>query len=196
MRNGGFTVIETLVIIAITVLVLAAVSWAIVSFYRANSYIIHQAYAINSARNGVEMAVREIREAVYSDTGAYPIVSASTTEFVFYSDIDRDNNVEKVRYTLNGFSFERGEVEATGNPLVYNDANEISGILSEYVRNSAGQPVFTYYDSSGNEIVDLGNITAITLVRISLIVNVIEGMAPDEFTLQSTAQIRNLKTNL
>ena len=194
--NTGFTLVETLAVIAITALVFAAVSWAITSFYRVNSYIIQQSLAVNSARSGVERMVREIREAAYSDTGAYPIISASGTEFIFYSDIDRDQNIEKIRYTLNGSNFERGEVEATGSPLVYNDENEMVSILSEYVRNSESQPVFSYFDSSDNEIADLSDVSEISLAKVNLIVNVIEGRAPDEFTLSSTAQIRNLKTNL
>jgi len=192
----GFTIIETLTTIAITVLALGAVSWAIISFYRANGYIIQQAIAVDNARRGIEMMIQEIREASYSDTGAYPIVSVSNTELIFYSDIDRDNNVERVRYTLNGSILERGEIEAAGDPLVYDESNEITGVLSEYVRNSAAQPLFIYFDSSGNEITDLDNVNKITLVKINLIVDVLEDRVPEEFILKSTAQMRNLKTNL
>lgn len=195
-KKNGFTLIETLAVIAITALVFAAASWAITSFYRANSYIIQQSFAVNSARKGVEKMVREIREASYSDTGAYPVVSASSTEFVFYSDIDRDSNVEKVRYSLKGSDFERGIIKASGDPPVYNPADETASVLSPYVRNSESQPVFTYFDSSGNQVADLSNVSGITLAKVRLIVNVVEGRAPDEFTLRSTAQIRNLKNNL
>jgi len=194
--RAGFTLIETVAVIGITALVFAAVSWAIVSFYRANSYIIHQAYAVGSARKGTEVMTREIREATYSDTGGYPVVSADTSEFVFYSDVDRDNSIERVRYFLDGTDFKRGEIKASGDPLVYNAANEKISVLSEYVRNTGSQPIFTYYDSSGNEVSDLSNVADITLVKTRLVVNVIEGRAPEEFTLRSTAQIRNLKTNL
>ncbi len=196
LRAAGFTLIETVAVIAITALVFAAVSWAIVSFYRANGYIIHQAYAVDSARKGIEVMTREIREAAYSDTGAYPIVSAGDTEFIFYSDINRDSSIERVRYFLDGSNFKRGVIEASGEPLVYNPANESVSILSEYVRNTPSQPVFTFYDSSGKEIANPINVADITLVGTRLVVNAVEGRAPEEFTLRSTAQIRNLKTNL
>ena len=192
----GFTIIETLLIIFITTLVFVAVSWAIISFYRANSYIIQQSYAINSARKGIERMIKEIREATYSDTGAYPIVSATSTEFIFYSDIDKDRNIERIRYFLDGTILKRGEIEASGDPPVYDESNEVISVVSEYVRNNENQPVFTYFDSSGNQIVDTDNVSAITLVKVNLVVNVIEGRQPDEFTLRSTAQIRNLKKNL
>jgi len=195
-RGASFTLIETVAVIAITALVFAAVSWAIVSFYRASGYIIHQAYAVGGARKGIEVMTREIREASYSDTGAYPIVGADSSEFVFYSDIDRDSSIERVRYFLDGSDFKRGVIKASGDPLAYDPANESVSVLSEYVRNAPNQPVFTFYDSSGNKLADPVNAADITLVGIRLIVNAEEGRAPEEFTLRSTAQIRNLKTNL
>ncbi len=196
-RNGqGFTLIETVAVISMTALIFAAVSWAIVSFYRANAFIIQQSFAVNNARKGVEKMVKEIREATYSDTGSYPIVSASSSEFIFYSNVDRDNKVERVRYTLNGINLERGEIKSSGDPLVYDPANEKVSLASGYIRNSAQQPVFSYFDSHGNKVTDLSNISEISLVKIKLVVNIVEGRAPEEFTLYSTAQIRNLKNNL
>jgi len=140
--------------------------------------------------------VREIRGASYSDTGAYPVVSADNMEFIFYSDTDRDNSIERVRYFLDGTDFKRGKIESSGDPLGYELSNEVVSVLSVYSRNDAGDPIFSYLDSSGVEITDLSNITNITFVRVNLIVNVVEGRAPNEFNLRSTAQIRNLKTNL
>jgi prepilin-type N-terminal cleavage/methylation domain-containing protein len=195
-RARGFTIIETMAAIAIFTLMMAVVSFSIAYFYRANSYVVEQSYAINSARLGIETMVREIREATYSDTGAYPVVAASKTSFEFYSDTDRDDNIEKIRYFLDGSNFKKGEIQATGNPPAYQSGDEIINILSEYVRNTAAQPVFIYYDENGIEITDLAKITDISLIKVHLIVNAIEGRAPDEFTLYSSAQLRNLKSNL
>ncbi|MBU4223907.1 prepilin-type N-terminal cleavage/methylation domain-containing protein [Patescibacteria group bacterium] len=192
----GFTIIETIVTIVIFTMMIAVVSFSIAYFYRANSYVIEQSYAINSARLGIETMVREIREATYSDTGAYPVVAVSETSFEFYSDIDRDNNIEKIRYFLDGNNFKKGEIQATGNPPVYQPGDETINILSEYVRNTAVQSVFMYYDESGAEISDFTNVADISLIKVHLIVNAIEGRAPDEFTLYSFAQLRNLKSNL
>lgn len=191
----GFTLLETIMTISIFTLMMGAVSWSIVSFYRTNNYIIQQSLAIDSARRGVETMVREIKEATYSDTGAYPVVSAGRQSFVFFSDIDKDNNIEKMRYFLDGNNFKKGENEASGNPPVYQSANERIITLSDSVRNGS-RIIFAYYDNSGNEITDLGQITAITLIKVNLIINVDENRAPSEFTLYSTAQLRNLKTNL
>jgi len=194
-KKEGMTLIEAVVSIAVFTLVMGAVSWAIYSFYRSNSYTIQQSFAINSGRRGIETMVREIREATYSDTGAYPIISVSPEEFIFYSDVDRDNNIERVRYTLAGSDFIKGTIEASGDPLEYSVDNEITSILSDNIRNN-GSVVFSYFDSAGEEVINLSNITDVVLVKVRLVVNVDENRAPEEFTIWSTAQIRNLKINL
>lgn len=192
----GMTLVETIVAVGITAMVLGVISWTLISFYRSNAYIIQEAVAVNDARREVEMMVREIREATYSDTGAYPLVSASSTEFIFYSDIDKDNNVERIRYSLNGTTLERGETEATGTPLVYDTGNESVTTLSPYVRNGTTTPLFRYFDSAGNEVLDTTNLSSISLVKIRMVVNVVESRNPEEFTIYSTAQIRNFKPDL
>lgn len=194
MKNG-FTMLETIIAITIFTLMMGAVSFSIVSFYRANSYTLNASFAVDSAGRGVETMVREIREATYSDTGAYPVVSAATNSFVFFSDIDKDAKIEKTRYFLDGAIFKKGEIEASGNPPVYQSGDEVFVILSEYVRNGAS-PVFEYYDVLGNQISDLNQVADIALIKVRLIVNVDPNMPPGDFTLYSTAQLRNLKTNL
>jgi hypothetical protein len=56
--------------------------------------------AIDEARKGIETMVKEIRMAKEGENGAYPIEYAGDKEFIFYSDIDGDGRVERVRYFL------------------------------------------------------------------------------------------------
>ena len=172
-------------------LAITAVSGLLIYFYSSNAYIIQQAYAVESARKGVEIMVREVKEATYSDVGAYPVIEAEEQIFVFYSDVDKDDNVEMVRYYLNGTNFERGETESVGDPPVYDYSNEIVSVLSDNVRNNT-ERIFTYYNASSTEITDLGILTGIKMVKASLIVNVDPNGPPEEFTLTSSAQLRNL----
>jgi len=195
VKKDGFTLIETVITIAIFSLVMVLISSSILYFYRAHNYTIDQSFAIESARRGIETMVREIREATYSDTGAYPLVSADWQSFSFYSDVDKDSNVEKIRYFLDGTSFKRGSIKATGSPLVYNIDDEDVAILSDNARNGI-EPIFHYYDQNGVELLDLSNVTNIALVSVSLMVNVTPSRAPDEFILRSSANLRNLKMNL
>jgi hypothetical protein len=99
MKNS-FTLIETLVTILIFTLAMGAVSALLVMGYRTHSYTFQQATAINEARKGVEAMVKEIREARIGDDGGYIIEKAEDYEFIFYSDIDKDKEIERVRYFI------------------------------------------------------------------------------------------------
>ena len=96
----GFTLIETLVTIAVFALIMGAVSGLIIMVYRTHGYTFQQSVAIGEARKGIETMVKEIREARSGEDDSYPIVIAADKEFIFYSDIDKDGEVERVRYFL------------------------------------------------------------------------------------------------
>ncbi|MCR4330579.1 MAG: type II secretion system GspH family protein [Patescibacteria group bacterium] len=194
----GLTFIEAIVVIAVFSIVMIALTSSIRYFYRANAYNIEQSLSVNNARKGIEYMVRDIREATYSDEGSYPIIDVDSTSIYFYSDVDRDNNVERIRYFLEGILLKKGVTESSGDPLTYHDMDEVVSIVSEYVQNeNQGVPIFRYYDNTGGEILNYGaNITSIAFITVNLIVNINPARLPNEFTLRSSATMRNLKTNL
>ncbi len=96
----GFTLVETLVVIVIFGLIMGIVSQSIVTLFRTHNYAYEQSRATGEARRGVETMVKEIREARTGGDGSYPIEKAGDKEFIFYSDIDKDGEIEKVRYFL------------------------------------------------------------------------------------------------
>ena len=96
----GFSLVETLVAIFVFTLAMGAVSGFILMAYRTQTYTWQQSIAIDEARRGIEIMVKEIREASAGDDGSYPIALAGDKEFIFYSDIDNDGKTERVRYFL------------------------------------------------------------------------------------------------
>lgn len=100
-KQEGFTLTETLVMIFVFALIMGATAEFILMSYRAYSYSIQQAIAVNEARKGIETMIKEIREAKSGDDGSYPIEEAGDKEFIFYADIDKDGATERVRYFLN-----------------------------------------------------------------------------------------------
>ena len=99
-RSSSFTLIETLVTIFILALIMGAVTGFVVMAYRTHGFTWQQSIAIDEARRGIETMVKEIREARSGDDGSYPIEKADDKEFIFYSDVDKDGAVERVRYFL------------------------------------------------------------------------------------------------
>ena len=198
-RQHGFSAIETVVTIAITTLVLAALTASVVLFYRANGFAVEQAFAVESGRKGVEFVVRDIREASFSDEGAYPIIAIDDHELYFYSDIDRDNSIERVRFFLatSTQTFHRVVTDATGTPPTYGGGLAATSTLAQHVRNDEqARNIFEYFDDEGTRITNYNNITDVAFVRVNLIVNVNPAKLPNEFTLRSSATLRNLKVNL
>lgn len=104
IHNFGFTLIEALVAIGIFGFAVVTVSVFILIFYRTYNYSFQQAAAIEEARKGIETMAREIRKAQTGEDGSYLIEKADDNEFIFYSDIDQDGAVERVRYFLGGTS--------------------------------------------------------------------------------------------
>lgn len=198
----GFTLIETLIAIFIFTLTMAALSMFILNSYRSYKYNFEQVAAINEARRGVETMVKEIRGAQYGDDGSYPIEQAGNFQFIFYSNIDGDSAVERVRYFLDGTDFNKGVTKPSGDPPQYVLSNETVSTFSSYVNNSSTSPIFTYYngdwpaDTVNNPLSTLTRLNETKLMHVNLKINVDPNRPPDDFILESDTQIRNLKTNL
>lgn len=192
----GFTLIETLVYIAMSTTVLLVLANTIVTFYQDNRIATEQIAQLYTARQGIDTMVIELRKANYSEVGAYPIIAAATSSITFYSDYDSDGIVEKVRYYLSGTDLKRGVVEPSGSPVVYTGA-EVSKTMSQYIRNvSQGVNIFSYYDTNGNLMTAPYSLVNIRYIQVRLIVNVNLITLPNEFMLRSSATLRNLKSNL
>ena len=193
----GFTLIESVLVVGIFALVMGTIISSVLYFYRTNAHAVEQVYAIESARKGIEYLVRDLREATYADNGAYPFIAIGDHEVFFYSDIDQDQSVERIRYRLVNGVLEKGITNASGNPAVYNDTDELFFVISTNVRNEENStPIFSYFDVSGTAIVNLNNVTDVIFIKVNLMININPNRLPEDFTLRSSAAIRNLKTNL
>lgn len=201
MKHRATTLIETIMVIFIFTLALVAISTFIVNGYRTYKFNFEQIVAISEARKGIETMVKEIREAKTGDNGAYALIQAGDFEFIFYGDIDKDSQTERVRYFLDGSNFKKGVIDPTGDPPEYLSVNEIVKILSRYVRNDSVH-VFIYYngdwpaDTINNPLPTLTRLADTKLMHVYLKINVDPNRPPLDFELESDTQIRNLKTNL
>ena len=193
MHIRGMTFIEALVWIGVFWMAMWAIVSSILSFYRANTYTLEQAQAVSEARRSIERIVKTIREAQYSSEGAYPIISMGTSSISFYSDIDSDPLVEKVRYFVEGTDLKQGVVDPSGDPPAYT-LPEVVTIVASYVRNINQQTnTFLYYDASGALISDMTKISDLRFVRVDTVINVNPNKLPNELTLRSSATLRNLR---
>jgi prepilin-type N-terminal cleavage/methylation domain-containing protein len=189
-RARGFTLIEMLVIIAITSVVMLALTFLIQYFYKTNAYTLEQTQAVNSARLSVETAVHDLREASYGADGSYPIANAGTSTVTFYGSIKGTTAVEKVRYYLSGSTLYRGTTEPSG--ASYAGQPETTTLVIDNIRNDAATALFSYYDADGNQLSAPVNVAQISSVRIYVLTDVNPNRAPDVYTLVGSATLRNL----
>jgi len=196
----GLSLLEAIITISIFTLILGGFFGVILGSYRALHYTFQQTQAISEARNGIEIMIKEIREAQQGDDGSYIIEKAEDYEFIFYSDIDKDKETERVRYFLDGSDFKKGVIKPTGFPPVYitnpqdPQYNEKFFIISKYVRNQP--PIFHYFDGNMQELSSPARLKDTKLMRVYLVINVDPNRPPQDFVLESDVQLRNLKENL
>lgn len=189
----GFTLIETVITLTLTVALTLVISSMLTFFYRTNASVIQSAGATTSARRGIEGAMKDLREATFAETGAYPIAQAGPNSITFYADIDTDASVEKVTYTLEGNTLFKVTQEAAGDPPTYTGSIATT-TLSTNVRNAAlGTNLFTYFDRSGVQLPTTPAPIDVTFVTATLTINVNPDRAPEDFTLTSSATLRNLR---
>lgn len=191
----GFTLVETLIVISLFSILIIAITDSVVSFYRLNAYTIAQAYQVDFARRGTDIMVRDFREMTYSDTGTFPLTIMQPYKVGFYSDIDRDDSVEYVEYSLASTTLYKKIFNATGTPPTYSTSTpQSTTTISEYVQNGLqNTPIFVYYDEAGLPATTTSTVTDIRYITTSLIVNVDPVRDPGEFVLRSSASLRNLK---
>ena len=107
IANHAFTLVETIVAIGIFVIACLVIAAFITNSYKLQNFTFEQSTAIDEARRGIETMVKELREVLPGDTGAYPIESADDQEIIFYADFDRDDAIEKVHYWLDENDFKK-----------------------------------------------------------------------------------------
>jgi hypothetical protein len=129
----AFTLVETIVTIFVFSLVMGVIFGSILMIYQTHSYTFEQSIAIDEARKGIETMVKEIRMAKEGEDGSYPIEYAGDKEFIFYSDIDGDGRVERVRYFLaqtnSGNLTQECQTSEKGGSCSVSFSNFLTGVL-------------------------------------------------------------------
>ena len=190
-----------MVSIAIFSMSIAAFTALFSRSWKTNSYVFkegQESSALSYAINGV---VGNLRKTCQSGDGSYPIKSAAANDLVVFSDVDRDEKVEKVHYFYQNGNLQMGVSEPSGNPLSYPTGDTTVTTVASYIVNDASNPIFTYFnnnypgDTANNPVpvpVTNTNIQNIRLIKIHLMMNMNPSQAPNNINFESFAELRNL----
>jgi prepilin-type N-terminal cleavage/methylation domain-containing protein len=201
MRNKyqrGFSVIE-LIITMFLFTVLAGASYTMFrSLSVSNRVLSASISAQDEARKVLKPMVGEVRDATTSSTGLFAIETAHDMAFTFYSNIDGDAQIERVRYYLNGSTLKKGVINPSGSPLSYDSTTEAITPVIHNIANGT-TPIFSYYDRNytGTQapLSTPPNLIDIRLLKVYVIIDPMGGLSPAPTTMTTQIQFRNLKDN-
>lgn len=183
-----------MVVIGITSIVGLMLGNMIVFTYRANAYIYQQTAATDNARRGVEFSLQNLREATSGADGSYPLSAVATSSVTFYSDVDVDGSVEKVRYYLSGTTLYRAVTNPVGSPPSYAGQAAATTTIASYVRNfTANATLFHYYGEDGVELSAPVDTADVRTVGMSIMIDVDPNRTPTTYTIIGSATFRNLR---
>jgi prepilin-type N-terminal cleavage/methylation domain-containing protein len=195
----GFTLVESLFAIAIFSLVVVAVGAFQRDVFYFNDILQTGLSNVTEARKVLRPFVGEVRSAQPSNLGASAIERAESKTFVFYTDTDGDGLRERVRYFVDGNTFKKGIIKPTGDPFVYNEANEkIVNVVNHVIE---GQTSFSYYGSNYNGTTSTPPLAApvapglVRLIKVDLTIDTNPNRAPGLLTITTQSAVRNLKDN-
>jgi type II secretory pathway pseudopilin PulG len=199
-NKKGFTLVETILAITITLLIIGATLEMFKGTLKTGDALYANLNSQGEIRKALKSISANIRSASPSSLGAYPIDSAATSSFIFYSDIDNDGLKERIRYFLDSGSLKEGVIKPNDNPLIYNENNEEVHSLLNNLTNTSASPIFEYYGSDyDGTTAPLPNPVAIAdirLVKITALVNQNpKAPVPNIMEFITQISIRNLKDN-
>jgi len=196
-KYSGFTLIEIVIVMAILASVFTAITYFGVDISGFGGYLSDSISVQKELELTLNPIVTEIRSMGPSSIGSYTIESATATSLIFFSDADQDGLFERIRYFLDGSTFKRSVVKPTGNPLVYNLANEkVTEMVHDIVSGST--IIFKYYGknvaSSGTPLSAPIDPLLVRSIKIELTSDRNPKALPGPISYSVFATIRNLRS--
>jgi type II secretory pathway pseudopilin PulG len=195
----GFTIVEIIIVLGILTGIVALVGSfqsGVFSMNRMFGSAINISFESNKTLKDITNTVRPITQ---SAQGAFPIATAGTSTFTFFSDTDADGITEQIRYYLASTTLMKGVTKATGNPLTYNPGTETKIELLHFIRNPATSSLFSYYDrnyaGTSTPLSQPVQTASVRHIRITLTVDEDINRPPFPITVTSAITLRNLKDN-
>jgi type II secretory pathway pseudopilin PulG len=194
--SRGFTLVEALVALGIVAGVLVLVGLLGRDVFSMRSGFTAALSTQSDARRILRPFADELRAAAYAETGAYPIAESSTSSIAFYSDVDRDGAVERVRYSVEGGALLKAVSEPGGNPITYGAAATstlVRGVL-------ASSTYFAYYaegydgTASSSPLAFPVSPSEVRGARVWLEVDEDTARAPGAAVLSTAATVRNQRS--
>ncbi len=199
MNRSGFSLIEVLVVVAIGASIVIVVSNLSSNVSLLNVLVSQELQTKSDINQTLQIVTTDIRSAGPSANGAYPIDSAGTSSFAFYSDVDKNGLPEHIRYFLSSSTIWRGVITPTGTPFSYPTSSETLTDMIDNVTVAPSSTLFNYYDANytGTQpaMTSTVDVSPIRLVGINFTADVQPQQSPGPQYFSTLIDIRNLRSN-
>lgn len=204
-KTTGFTAVEVLIALSITVLIFVATTTFGRNVFSLSTVLRGGLDEQFEARKLVKDVIAEIRRIAPADNGAYPLADVSTSTITFYIDLENDGTAERVRYFLDDTILYKGVITPSGDPVVYNEDDEIISPYVHLVVNSSVStttPIFEYFDKTytgASTSLPLSyplSINEIRNIRVTFVLDKFTNRNPGPLEVTSHGTIRNLRDDL
>lgn len=178
-RPRGFTVIEIIVGIAITGILIAAVTALSGRFFTVSRQQFEQTRTTEDARVQLERMTDIIRNARQQDcdgnsaadqAGEWWLQAAEQNRLSIYSNVDSDSATEKVTYEYIGNEIIRTIDQDTSTTCAF--MNGTPQIVAHSIHNASAQPVFSFIGANGRTLPYPVAPQEAVRIRLQLIVDV------------------------
>lgn len=192
----GFTLVETLVAIALFVLGTQATVMVFSQTMKNKAYNLEMGKSAFVVSRSIGDLTQYLRRARQSDAGSYPIVSADKNNLVVYSDYNKDGKTERLHIYLSNYKVYMGiSNPSTTFPVTYPLGDETTTMLADRIVNTSTDAMFSYYDKdypASSAVATPADVSEIRLVKIFLKINIDPNRAPDNIEQETFVEMRNL----
>ncbi len=195
----AFTLVETIVAIAIFALGIQATTLVYTKTLKSKAYTLEMGKSSFIVSRSMDDIIGYLRKVRQSDAGARPIVSADDNDLVVYSDYDNDGKTERLHiYLSNGKVLMKVCKPSATIPKTYVGCAETTIEIAKQIVNTSSDPMFSYYnkdypiDTVNNPVSTPANAADIRLIKIFLKINIDPNRAPDNIQQESFVELRNL----
>lgn len=189
-QANGFTLIEVVVSIGIYTVLLLAISALFLALYRQQAADIGMLERTNAANGFLTRSGRELREANRAEDGGFTLAAAAGDALTFYSDLDGDEETERISYFLADGSLQKTVTEPGAAHDYANPGS--TELICTGVANAA---IFTYYNEayagSGASLPEPVRFLDVKLIGISLDLNA-AGVSSYPLHFETKIRFRNL----
>ncbi len=197
-KRSGISLFEIIISVGLTAIIVMVLSRFSGTVSSIGTVINQRLQVQQDLEQALQGMVTEIRSAGPSAFGGYTLESASTSSIVFYSDVERDGAMERVRYYFGTSTLQKGVTEPTSStPPLYVTSTEAIKITVPYVK--VGSSSFQYFGASATStMVPLSSpidVSMVRFMRVSLTADVSTSSAPRPITFSNIITIRNLRSN-